>query len=168
MSFSRPLARALLLFAAGLPPAFAADAASAACSAPATRAAMATLVSQIDHHWNVRDAAAMTALYVDEATIGISADDVYAEGRAQIGAYFATAFEQLPKEFKHAMTLGTSASVGQLCSMDTRAAIERANPDGSRTGLIELSGYWLLRPGPHGMRIVAVRVALLPKAPAKS
>lgn len=134
-----------------------ANAATPDCS----MAAMQTVANNIDKHWDARDAKALGALYAADSTLGMMPDRLAIEGRQAIQTYFGESFKRMPSELRHRITLRSAHPVGGLCAMDGNAFIERSNADGTRTTLLEFSGFWLMQANASGLEIVAVRVVNL-------
>lgn len=78
-----------------------------------------------DAHWNRRDAAALAAMYADDATLVIAGRGPALQGPDAVRGYFTTSFARTPATLRHTTTVDRIVVLApDLVLADTRVALD--------------------------------------------
>lgn len=155
------LTRPSLLLSVALATAVNAHAEPSPCTSAPAQQAIATLFATLDQAWNARQAPQLAAQYDEQASLRIGPDNVELSGREQVERFFSDSFQGLDPRLTHRLSVRSTQQVGPYCAVDARALIERSGADGKSAPVALYSGFYLLRPQPDGMAIVALRAVSL-------
>lgn len=135
----------------------------AARPTPADATALAALAAEADVAWSLRDAARMTAVYADHASLIVGAMPEAREGKAGIGDYIARAFAGRQGEWRHVTRLTRMEAVGpDLVLSDAVVDVDQRQPDGSWKTMRRFSNVTLAQRQSDGWRIRTVRAFPMP------
>lgn len=91
----------------------------------AERRAVEAAAEEADANWNARDAAALAAMYSDDATLLVGGREPMLRGREAVLAYFTTSFARAPASLHHTTTLDRMIVLApDLVWADTRVALD--------------------------------------------
>lgn len=134
------------------------------CRGSEDLAALQRYADEVDAAWNARDAAALSARYSSDATLGLERSGVRASGREEIHRYFSQSLQAVPPGVLHRTVVRRATPLGQaLCLTDNAVTLVRAGADGRFETLNTFSTLTVLqRQGAAaGWDIVAVRAIAL-------
>lgn len=118
------------------------------------------LADKADAIWNQRDAAAMAAMYAQDATSTIGGN-IRLKGRDDILKHFANSFSKLPAGMTHRTVVKRIEQVGDMYATDSSVFIEVPDGAGGRKVAREFFTFALVRPAGDGWEFVAVRATPL-------
>lgn len=142
----------------------------------AERRAVEAAAEEADANWNARDAAALAAMYSDDATLLVGGREPMLRGREAVLAYFTTSFARAPASLHHTTTLDRMIVLApDLVWADTRVAlddiavdgtaVEGPAVDGRRTRVRDFHTLTLLRRTDGQWKLHAVRAFPVPATP---
>lgn len=140
------------------------DAGNCADLAPDERAQLVQLAQRSDALWDAGDAAALSALFADEADLRMG-ERVGGAGREQILAYFRQSFARREPGLHHVTeVIGLREVAPGVVLADGHVRLERARADGGRELLRRFLSHTLLVKQDGAWRFMSVRAHPQPAA----
>lgn len=119
----------------------------------AERRAVEAAAEEADANWNARDAAALAAMYSDDATLLVGGREPMLRGREAVLAYFTTSFARAPASLHHTTTLDRMIVLApDLVWADTRVALDDIAVDGTAVEGPAVEGTAVEGPAVDGRR----------------
>lgn len=157
------LALAPILLCTALAPAGAADAAPAALTAVRVPdqlpQGMLDLLRKADDAYDRRDAAAMASFYAPDGSTTVSGQ--HFKGKDDILAFFTSMYKTLPAGLTHRTVMRRAERIGELYATDNDVFLEMPDGAGGKKVVRQFFTFTMVRPGPAGWEIVAVRATPL-------
>ena len=98
----------------------------------AERRAVEAAAEEADANWNARDAAALAAMYSDDATLLVGGREPMLRGREAVLAYFPKSFARAPASLHHTTTVDRMIVLApDLVWADTRVALDDIAVEGT-------------------------------------
>ena len=119
----------------------------------AERRAVEAAAEEADANWNARDAAALAAMYSDDATLLVGGREPMLRGREAVLAYFTTSFARAPASLHHTTTVDRMIVLApDLVWADTRVALDDIAVDGTAVEGPAVEGTAVEGPAVDGRR----------------
>lgn len=126
--------------------------------------AVEAAATQADANWNARDAAGLSAMYTDDATLVVGDTDAL-RGREAVLAYFTRSFARTPASMRHTTMVDRMIVLApDLVWADTRVALDDAGASGQPTRVRDFNTLTLLRKQDGQWKLHTVRAYPVPAA----
>jgi uncharacterized protein (TIGR02246 family) len=126
---------------------------------------MLDLLRKADDAYDRRDAATMASFYAPDGSTTVSGQ--HFKGKADILAFFTGMYKTLPAGLTHRTVLRRAERIGDLYATDNDVFLEVPDGAGGKRVVRQFFTFTMVRPGPDGWEIVAVRATPLAAPPAR-